>query len=39
MCEVRAPLTNDIAGDKEASVMLTRPYRAPWDAELKALLA
>jgi predicted dehydrogenase len=30
---------NDIAGDKEASAMLTRPYRAPWDAELKALLA
>lgn len=30
---------NDIAGDKSASAMLTRPYRAPWDAELKAVLA
>jgi enterochelin esterase-like enzyme len=30
---------NDIAGDKEASAMLQRPYRAPWDAELKAVLA
>jgi predicted dehydrogenase len=29
---------NDIHGDKEASAMLTRPYRAPWDAELKALI-
>jgi predicted dehydrogenase len=29
---------NDIRDDKEASAMLTRPYRAPWDAELKALL-
>lgn len=24
-------------GDAEASAMLVRPYRAPWDAELKAL--
>ena len=30
---------NDIAADKEASAMLQRPYRAPWDAELKAVLA
>jgi predicted dehydrogenase len=30
---------NDIAGDKEASAMLARPYRTPWDAELKALLS
>ncbi|HKX61862.1 MAG TPA: Gfo/Idh/MocA family oxidoreductase [Verrucomicrobiae bacterium] len=29
---------NDIDGDKAASAMLTRPYRAPWDAELKTLL-
>jgi len=29
---------NDIHGDKEASMMLTRPYRAPWDKELKTLL-
>jgi predicted dehydrogenase len=30
---------NDIHGDPAASAMLTRPYRAPWDRELKALLA
>jgi predicted dehydrogenase len=30
---------NDIAGDPQASAMLTRPYRAPWDRELRALLA
>jgi predicted dehydrogenase len=30
---------NDIAGDPEASRMLVRPYRAPWDADLKALLS
>ena len=29
---------NDIHGDQEASGMLTRPYRAPWDKELKTLL-
>lgn len=29
---------NDIRGDKEASAMLKRPYRAPWDRELKALV-
>jgi hypothetical protein len=28
---------NDVTGDKEASAALVRPYRAPWDAELKAL--
>lgn len=28
----------EIRGDPEASAMLTRPYRAPWDAELRALL-
>lgn len=28
---------NDIVGDAEASGMLARPYRKPWDAELKAL--
>jgi predicted dehydrogenase len=27
----------EIVGDVEASKMLVRPYRAPWDAELKAL--
>jgi predicted dehydrogenase len=27
-----------ILGDPGASAMLTRPYRAPWDKELKALL-
>ena len=30
---------NDIRGDKEASAMLMRPYRSPWDRELKAVLA
>ena len=30
---------NEITGDIEANKMLTRPYRAPWDKELKALLA
>jgi predicted dehydrogenase len=30
---------NDIRGDKEASAMLERPYRDPWDRELKGLLA
>lgn len=29
---------NTIAGDPEAAAMLVRPYRAPWDAELRALL-
>jgi predicted dehydrogenase len=27
-----------VIGDSEADEMLLRPYRAPWDAELKALL-
>ncbi|MGE4180755.1 MAG: Gfo/Idh/MocA family protein [Limisphaerales bacterium] len=29
---------NDIQGDPQASARLTRPYRTPWDAELKALI-
>jgi predicted dehydrogenase len=29
----------EIVGDKEAAAMLERPYRAPWDKELRALLA
>jgi len=26
-----------ITGDPEAAAMLTRPYRKPWDSELRAL--
>ncbi len=29
--------TEDVIGDKEASALLSRAYRAPWDQELKAL--
>lgn len=29
---------NDIRGDKEASAMLVRPYRSPWDRELNTVL-
>lgn len=29
---------SDIAGDAEASAMLTKRYRAPWDRELRALV-
>jgi predicted dehydrogenase len=28
----------EVVGDAEASALLTRPYRAPWDKELQALL-
>jgi len=28
----------EIVGDPKASAMLERPYRRPWDAELRALL-
>jgi predicted dehydrogenase len=31
------PSKEEIIGDAEAAQMLARPYRAPWDAELKAL--
>jgi len=31
------PEKEQIVGDAEASAMLVRPYRKPWDAELKAL--
>jgi predicted dehydrogenase len=29
----------EIIGDPEAAAMLTRPYRAPWDGELKSLVS
>jgi len=32
------PHREEIVGDKEANKMLVRPYRAPWDHELHALL-
>jgi predicted dehydrogenase len=28
----------DVVADAEASAMLVRPYRAPWDAELRSLI-
>ena len=31
------PEREEVIGDREASEMLVRPYRAPWDAELKAV--
>ena len=31
------PIKQDVVNDREATAMLTRPYRAPWDRELKAL--
>jgi hypothetical protein len=33
------PIDETVVGDREAAAMLERPYRAPWDAELKGLLA
>jgi predicted dehydrogenase len=33
------PAVEDVIGDREASAMLSRPYRPPWDAELRALNA
>ena len=33
------PEKQDIAGDSEASAMLIRPYRKPWDSVLRSLLA
>jgi predicted dehydrogenase len=32
------PEREEIIGDAEAAAMLTRPYRAPWDRELRALI-
>ncbi|MGH9351483.1 MAG: gfo/Idh/MocA family oxidoreductase, partial [Terriglobia bacterium] len=31
------PATETIEGDPEASAWLERPYRAPWDRELRSL--
>jgi predicted dehydrogenase len=31
------PVKEEVIGDAEATRMLSRPYRAPWDAELEAL--
>ena len=31
------PIKEEILGDPEAGAMLVRPYRKPWDAELRAL--
>jgi len=33
------PETEEIVGDREASAMLERPYRKPWDGVLRSLLA
>jgi len=32
-------IREDVIGDPQASAQLVRPYRAPWDAELRTLLA
>jgi len=29
----------EIVGDKEAAAMMRRPYRKPWDQQLRSLLA
>ena len=31
------PAKDDILGEPEVAAMLLRPYRKPWDAELRAL--
>jgi hypothetical protein len=31
------PVKEDIIGDREASAMLVRPYRKPWDDVLASL--
>jgi hypothetical protein len=33
------PAKEEILGDREASAMLERPYRKPWDAVLRGLLS
>jgi hypothetical protein len=30
--------TRDVVGDAEASALLTKTYRAPWDRELRAIV-
>jgi hypothetical protein len=32
------PVKRDVVGDPEASRLLTKEYRAPWDRELRAIL-
>jgi predicted dehydrogenase len=32
------PASQQVIGDKEAAAMCTRPYRAPWDKELRSIV-
>jgi hypothetical protein len=33
------PEKEQVIGDKEASAMMVRPYRKPWDGVLRSILA